>query len=487
VSAAEPRSEPRRDPGPAGGPTWRGALLVAALHLALKLPGLGRSGLWLDEVVAVHHAQRGLAGILAASQVDTSPPLHMLVLAVFERALGIAEWAVRLPSVLASAAAGAALWALSLRRLGLQGAVFASAFFLASDVNLALARQARPYALAVLLAVLAMDAFLAFRDAPTWRRAALVAALDLALVLTHYVGALLGAAQILSLLLPRREPAALRRFLGAQLPAAGLALLWVGPVVASGQGHKMDWLPAPWESIGRLVGWYANGMRWPGAFALLTGGALLAIAWARRRGAGPDPAFAWAAALWALAPLALGFALSLVQPVLHARYVLFATPGLALLWALGLLSVPQLVRTWAAVGALGLAGLGIGRSLAPVADWGAAAQLVKEAGADRVLLLPYWEANTLAYYLDPAAFRDPERTKERLAAGGVRFLGGGGEVAPEYVAGARSVLLLESGTARAGSGAAAHLALREAGFAIREERAFPGVRAARMERAGERR
>lgn len=472
---------------PVPGSAWRGGLLVAALHLALKLPGLGRSGLWLDEVVAVHHAQRGLAGILAASQADTSPPLHMLVLAAFERVLGIGEWAVRLPSVLAGAAAGAALWALSLRRLGLQGAVFASAFLLASDVNLALARQARPYTLAVLLAVLAMDAFLAFRDAPSWRRAAPVAALDLALVLTHYAGVLLGAVQLLALLLPRREPVALRRFLAAQIPAASLALLWVAPVLAGGQGHKMDWLPAPWDGVGRLVGWYANGMRWPGAFVLLTGGALAAIAWARRRGAGPDPGFAWAAGLWALAPLALGFALSLVQPLLHARYLLFATPGLALLWALGLLSVPQLGRTWAAVAALGLAGLGIGRSLAPIADWAGAARLAREARADRVLLLPYWEANTLAYYLDPAAFRDAGRTKERLAAGGVRFLGGGGEVIAGDLAGAGTLLLLESGTAHPGSGAAARLALREAGFAIREERAFPGVRAARLERVAERR
>jgi len=457
-----------------------GAVAVAALHVAVKAPGLGTASLWLDEAFAVHLVQRDPAGVLRASRGDTSPPLYDLVLWAWQRLFGIGEAAVRWPSVLASAATAAVLFLLARRHFGAFVAWCGSALFLLSDVNLHFARQARPYALATLLGVLSLAAFLEWLDRATWPRVALVAGLNLLLVFTHYVAVLAVVVEGLALLWPRRDLPALRRFAAAHLPVAAALGAWVLPVVRSGQQHKMEWMAPPdLGQLGRVLGWYADGRRWPAVFLLLLAFALAALLAARRRGQDRPWGKVAAVALFGLAPIPLAFVASYLVRSLHPRYLLFATPALALLWALGLGALrPGRARTGAVVAACLACGVGLGRGLAPAYDWRAAVAAVRRAPADRIVVVPWWEYASFAYYFDPLAFRDPEGLAARLAAQNVRFLDRGQPLRQDDLGGAGDLVLLEVG----GAGAAAHLSLSEAGYSVRERRDVAGLSVARLSR-----
>jgi mannosyltransferase len=456
------------------------AVALAALHVAVKAPRLGNASLWLDEAFAVHLVQRDPAGVLRASRGDTSPPLYDLVLWAWQRLFGMGEAAARWPSVVASAATAAVLFLLARRHFGAFAAWCASALFLLSDVNLHFARQARPYALATLLAALSLAAFLKLLDRATWPRAALVAGLNLLLVFTHYVAVLAVVAEGLALLWPRRDLTALRRFAAAHLPVVAALAAWVLPVLRSGQQHKMEWMPPPnlWQ-LGRVLGWYADGRRWPAVFLLLLAFAVAALLAARRRGEDRPWGKVAAVAIFGLAPIPLAFAASYLVRSLHPRYLLFVTPALALLWALGLGALrPGRARTGAVVAACLACGVGFGRGLAPAYDWRAAVAAVRRAPVDRIVVVPWWEYPSFAYYFDPVAFRDPEGLAARLAAQNVRFLDRGKPVPQDDLGGVGDLVLLEVG----GGGAAARRSLAEAGYSVREREEVTGVSVARLSR-----
>lgn len=457
---------------------WLAAATVFTCHVALKSWDLGAASLWLDEASAVHYAQRGFLGVLRASQNDTSPPLYYLVLAVAERILGIGEAAVRWPSVLASAASAAALFLLALGTLDWAGASLSTALFFVSDVNLHFAREARPYTLAVLLAILSFTAFLRFRERATWPRAVLVAALNLLLFFTHYVTVFVPVVQCLALVLPRRALRPVGRLAAAHVPAAALAAAWLAPVLASGQQGKMGWLSGPTHRIGRVLGWYAGGMHWPGIFALSMLGTVAALSAARRRRSGPSGELIWTFGLWALSPVGLAFVVSFAWPCLHPRYLLYVTPGLVLFWTAAVMSLPT--GGWRVLGTgviCALAAAGFGKGLQPKPDWRSASAFVQAARADRVLLFPDCDADTLAYYFDPAAFRDPDRTRARLETDGV-VLGELSEPQMTDLGDARVVVVLEG--PHAGAADRAGDALAQLGFVAVEQRRWPGVRAVRF-------
>src|SRR5689334_3793457 len=80
-------------------------LLVALIALALRLPCLGCQSLWIDELFSVHWSQLDLPFLLGeGARIETNPPAYYVFLHAWIAAFGSSEVAVRLPSVLASAA-----------------------------------------------------------------------------------------------------------------------------------------------------------------------------------------------------------------------------------------------------------------------------------------------------------------------------------------------------------------------------------------------
>ena len=79
-------------------------ILLSAAALALRLWGLTRQSLWIDEMFSLKYAQPG--GALGWSQlrVNLHGPLHSALLHMWCGVAGWGELALRLPQALASAA-----------------------------------------------------------------------------------------------------------------------------------------------------------------------------------------------------------------------------------------------------------------------------------------------------------------------------------------------------------------------------------------------
>lgn len=457
------------------------AASLGVLEVVLGVKDLTRADLWLDEAVAVHIAQRDPSGIVSASTQDTTPPLYYLVLALFERLAGISEAAVRWPSLLASGATAGALFLVARRWLGPLPAWCAATVFVLSDVNHRYAREARPYALVTLLCVLSFAALLRALHRTGWRPWLLVAVANALLVFTHYVAVFAVAAELAALLLAWRDLGAARRFALAHLPVAAALAAWVVPLFAVEAPLKMGWMRKPdLAEAAKLLAWFTGGHRNPTVFlALLAlGGAALLLAW--RRGAAVPWRFAATAALWAFLPAALAFAAShLGVRCFDARYLLYSTAGLALLWATCVAAMPSPgARLAAALAVCAMAGVGHGRNVrARGPEWRQAAAVVRAASVPHILLLPPWQVPAFAYYFDRAAFEDAPHTEARLAAEGVRPIHQ--QTDPSAIDLAPDILLVTAGDA---DPRAVERRLAAGGYRETERTALAGVTISRLAR-----
>ncbi|MEU9512377.1 glycosyltransferase family 39 protein [Micromonospora sp. NPDC048169] len=289
---------------------WRIAawLVPAALMGALGAVRITASGPSAGELVtrsAVTSPRPGVGAALTGDDVALAP-YHLLMRGWAELA-GVADLALRVPSLLAMAGAAALVGALAARIATPAAGRPAGVFFAVLPTSIRYAREAQPYALAVLAAVLATWLLLPALDRPRPRR------------LVPYAGAvlLLGLCQPVALLL---------------LAGHG----WV--VLAFRRRAAVRWLAAVAAGLLPVAALLAVGLRAGGHLAsgVRPGAAVLA--------ATPGDLFGVAALGGVLAGLAL-FSLPL-------RYAAAACTAWALVPALGLLALAQVVPVWSAVNLL---------------------------------------------------------------------------------------------------------------------------------------
>lgn len=229
-----------------GMPGWLPPVILAALALALQAPTLGQEALWADEYFSFLAATEpdAWASIRRLVAEEPHPPVYFLLLRATVAFVGGADWALRLPSLLAAVSAVPALW-WAARRL-LPGdriaPAFAAGLLAISPMHFWYAQEARAYALQVLLGIGAVG-FSAGRGRRDGPLAALCALLAL---YTHYhsvfFAAPIGVALLWQAFLDsdRRRSCAIAAamlFVGA-LPAGWLALRQLRG------GIGVDWLPA---------------------------------------------------------------------------------------------------------------------------------------------------------------------------------------------------------------------------------------------------
>ncbi|MGE0709915.1 MAG: hypothetical protein AB7N76_25285 [Planctomycetota bacterium] len=333
--------------GPAGGPAPLLTCCLALLAAAVLLRWRGTTrGLWYDELFTLAHFTSGPAAALGRQVAGNNHPLASL-LGWLARSLG-ADTAIslRLPSLLAGAAAAPALcwalWPLGRRRAWLAGGLLA----LAPPAVLA-SQQLRGYALALLGGALALGAALRClgeggaeaegAGASPRRRCAAPVGLALCCALGvggHLTLALgLGAALAVwwaasgGLGAGARRSLALGAILGALLSAALLAPTLVRTLKFV--GHSLAVAPAAGLNVGPLgrSGLLAAAGGGPSAVAVLAGAALGALLAARS--AGRERAATLGLAAWAASPALVVAAGALG----YARFLWFAWPAWAALAA----------------------------------------------------------------------------------------------------------------------------------------------------------
>ena len=158
---------------------------VSLLGLVLRL--LLVRGIWVDEAISIHQAHMSLSGMLHNLRAtDNHPPLYFLVLWGMVRVLGSGTLAVHVPSIIAGTLLIPAVYItgreLFDRRTGVVAAVFTSI----APLLVWYSQEARPYALFMLFATLAVWAQMRILRDGGVRYWVAYGALTIALIYTHY-------------------------------------------------------------------------------------------------------------------------------------------------------------------------------------------------------------------------------------------------------------------------------------------------------------
>lgn len=156
---------------------WAWLVLLTLAGLALRLAALDVVGLWWDEFVTLGRATWPVPDLLRSLahegpsdvSLDSSPPLlHLLVhasLAVF----GPGDVAVKLPSVVAGTLTIPVVWLLGRRLFSDRVALAAATLDALALFPVHYSREARPYALYLLLALAALVCLLRALERGRWR------------------------------------------------------------------------------------------------------------------------------------------------------------------------------------------------------------------------------------------------------------------------------------------------------------------------------
>lgn len=375
-------------------PVW---LAPALLTLAVTLAGLGSAQLWRDELATWSAATRSSGDLVRlAGTIDAATGPYYLLMHVWTAVFGDSTIALRVPAVLAMTVAAGLLAVLGARLVDRRGGLFAGLLFAVLPGTSRYGQEARPYALATMLAVLATLLLVTALRRPNWARWAGYAAAVAALGLIHLIALTLLAAHALVVLLawwrgpaeagvatrdqptPHRDrPAAGRdrrvwRWLVAVLPVALLA----GPLLVKArtqQSRQLNWVDlARLDDLAALPGGVAQSSVVGG---LLVGVAALGAARLGRRAVLPLSAV--------LLPVLLLFGAGAVVPLWVPRYLVFVVPFACLLAGAALASVPAPAALVVVVLA-GLLGLPDQAALRRTHEWPRSAP-VDYAGVARVI------------------------------------------------------------------------------------------------------
>ncbi|WP_428967134.1 glycosyltransferase family 39 protein [Micromonospora fluostatini] len=306
------------------------------LTLAVTLTGVDRAQPWRDELASWSAATRSLGDLARmVGTIDAATGPWYLLLHGWLALAGDSVTALRLPSALAVSGAAGLTTVLGQRLLGAPAGLLAGLLFAVLPGTSRYGQEARPYALAAFLAVLATLLLVDALGRDGWTRWAGYAATVVALGLTHLVALTLLAAHAVIVLAPqrgragvtdpvpvaryRRWPPGPRRRPGrwalALVPAA-LVLVPLVELARRQRSRQLDWvdLARPTDLTG-LPGGLAQ--------SAAVGGLLLGLAalGAIRYGHRALPPTACLAL-----PVLVLFAVALAVPIWVPRYLFFTVP-----------------------------------------------------------------------------------------------------------------------------------------------------------------
>ncbi|MBY0277973.1 glycosyltransferase family 39 protein, partial [Candidatus Binatia bacterium] len=391
------------------------ATLAAVLDVLVKHPGIATRSLWLDEAWTVALGLQTPAVILNTATYDQNPPLYLLLMAGWLDLFGTSELALRVPSLLASAASAAVLLLFVRRFFGAEAALTASLLYLVSPAQTTYATEGRTFALVGLLCLASFHAYFSLFERPRRRTALVLAVLNAAALWSHYTIAFAWLAQAVCapLVGGRRGE---RRAFGLYLASQTLTLVLFAPLVryalAAMPEVPTSWLPPPdLATLGRVARDLVGSRS-----ALHAGLLLLAgfAAWRVYRGSrdGADRTAVqddWrlvVAACWAIVPVVAAFVVSQKSPVLHVRYELYAGLGwiVTIAVVLSRLPWPATARALAALVYLALAIKAPPNEAYRDPAWRQIAALERRAPADvatATVILPDVDCIPFAYYAAP--------------------------------------------------------------------------------------
>lgn len=357
---------------------WGTAGVVFVVAVVIGLTGLTERTLWLDESATIIASTRSWSGITAlTAHIDLVHAAYYAILHVWFALVGYSPFTLRVPSVVAVAAAAALLVPLGTRLLSYRFGALAALVFTATPAVLLAATNGRSQSFEMLAAVAATLLLVqaVSADASTTRRQRITAWVAYALV--AYVGVLLNlwfvfiiAAHALTVVI---IAARRREGRSALITGAGVSMVLVAIATvpfalgAAGQSAQINFMQPPTlrgaatavvrdQSFGLPL--VHTGTTWPNLLA--AGSWLLAaigVVWlirTRRR------VLAVVVPWLFITPIGLLAVTFAVSPVFSDRYLAMCVPALSLLVAAGLTALTYRLRALLAVlGGLALLTFGV--------------------------------------------------------------------------------------------------------------------------------
>jgi mannosyltransferase len=430
---------------PTRGSRWADAWSLAPWILtAVAVPiiflGIGSKSFWFDEAfsaLAVWDGFRHLASVLRGIEVNMAG--YYVLLTAWMK-LGHSDVWIRALSGAFAVATVPTMWAMARAVFDQRVALYATVLLGLNAMFVAYGQEARGYSAAVFSGVLCSWLLIRAMTRPAWPRWILYGLSAAWLPYTYILAGTLLIAHVIAVLVSRDRPA-WRYLVGATAIAViGMLPLAIAVVTGGGTGAPSA-RPTTGEvalaTLYRLFGATPTGSAPTPADLLLllvAAGVFLAGFVACLRGPWPwrgrnDRWPGWFALAIAIIPIAVIGVLSLVRPLLVARYLIVALPGMALVMAVALdrMRRPSL-RTVVFVALAGLLAVGTLdwlRADGAKADWRAATAALMAQGRpeDRVLFQEQWTWRAMDYYARQA---DARRTMPR------RLWRGLDPTAPDY-------------------------------------------------------
>ena len=204
--------------------TWVPVATFTAIGAGVRFVGLDRQSFWIDEIVTAGLLAKPLPEMLGTlPDSESTPPLYYVLAWLWSRVAGVDEAGLRSFSALLGTLTIPISYAAARSLVSHRTGVIVAALAAVSPLLVWYSQEARAYSLFVLLGALSFLAFAQVLAAPSPRSLAFWAGASSLLLLTHYFGVFLVAAEAAILLYRHRSRATWAAT--AAIVGVGLAVL----------------------------------------------------------------------------------------------------------------------------------------------------------------------------------------------------------------------------------------------------------------------
>ncbi len=353
--------------------TWLLLGVILLLAFSVRIPDIGKAGLWNDEAIVAAVAERPFGELLRKVRQDAHPPLFFILQRFVRLAVGFDGWtegAARSISLFFGIISIAVIYGVGRQMMSKKAGLLAAFLLAVNPMHIHYSREARNYALLILLTLLAMLCVVLMHQRPKLRTGLFTGLVFLALIYTHsisfFVLAPLGAMLLLSFFSEKKhgQIPALIGTVGVTLvgllpwlPTLFSQVFQISKTATTGSG-PIEWVRPHWEklfpwqvpySFGAMshgsmppVDNYVDELRGTVWFALAISAFLIAAGW-RYRSSWREPWSGYLLAAGCLGSLCLLFIASWVGTPIYTpgRVDTLALPAFILLIASGIQGVEK--------------------------------------------------------------------------------------------------------------------------------------------------
>ncbi len=173
--------------------------VILLLAFIVRIYGITKESIWLDESFSIYNAQQPLKVILSLK--DTNPPLHTIILSIFIKFFGTGMFWVRLPSLIFGVLSVYLTYLFCKKFLNEKIGLISATLLALSRLNIFYSQEARTYSLLTFLSILSMFYFMSYAKTFYKNHLAYYSISTIILLYSHYFALLILLTQNIFLLI----------------------------------------------------------------------------------------------------------------------------------------------------------------------------------------------------------------------------------------------------------------------------------------------